>query len=116
MTHSVIWLSEAIASYRRLRATDPDGARRIAKVVTAPATDPRPADSNALGGTSFRRIRLDRYRVLYEVTDDTVRVMHVGRVIARPIAMAQRGTPAARRQPKMSVAGGSMGAWQKSLR
>ena len=62
MTRSVIWLPEAMASYRRLRAADPDGARRIAKAVTALANDPRPAESNALGGTGFRRIRLDRYR------------------------------------------------------
>jgi len=81
MTYSVIWLPEAMAAYRRLRVTDPDGARRIAKAVAALATDPRPAESNALGGTSFLRMRLDRYRVLYEVADDTVRVMHVGRVI-----------------------------------
>jgi mRNA interferase RelE/StbE len=81
MTHSVIWLPEAMAAYRRLRADDPDGARRIAKAVAALADDPHPADSNPLGRTSFRRIRLDRYRVLYEVTDDAVRVMHVGRVI-----------------------------------
>jgi mRNA-degrading endonuclease RelE of RelBE toxin-antitoxin system len=81
MTRSVVWLSEAMAAYRQLRAADPDGARRIAKSVAALADDPYPADSNPLGGTSFRRIRLDRYRVLYEVTDDAVRVMHVGRVI-----------------------------------
>jgi mRNA interferase RelE/StbE len=82
MTRSVIWLPEAMTAYRELRAADPDGARRIAKAVTALATDPHPAESNALGGTSYRRSRLDRYRVLYEVTDDSVRVMHVGRVIA----------------------------------
>jgi hypothetical protein len=35
------------------------------------------------GGTSFRRLRLDRYRGLYEVTEDMIRVMHVGRVIER---------------------------------
>ena len=81
MTYSVIWLPEAVTSYRRLRTTDPDGAKRIAKAVAALAADPRPGESNALGGTSYRRMRLDRYRVLYEVADETVRVMHVGRAI-----------------------------------
>ena len=81
MTDSVIWLPEAMTAYRQLRAADPDGAKRIAKAVAALATDSHPAGSNALGATSFRRLRLDRYRVLYEVTDDTVRIMHVGRVI-----------------------------------
>jgi mRNA-degrading endonuclease RelE of RelBE toxin-antitoxin system len=42
-----------------------------------------PEAMTALGGTSFRRLRLDRYRVLYEVTEDMIRVMHVGRVIER---------------------------------
>jgi mRNA interferase RelE/StbE len=50
MTYSVIWLPEAVTAYRRLRATDPDGAKRIAKAVAALAADPRPAESNALGG------------------------------------------------------------------
>jgi mRNA interferase RelE/StbE len=83
MTYSVIWLSEAMTAYRLLRASDPDGAKRIAKAIAALALDPNPAESNALGRTSFRRLRLDRYRVLYEVTEDMVRVMHVGRVIER---------------------------------
>jgi mRNA-degrading endonuclease RelE of RelBE toxin-antitoxin system len=66
-----------------LRTADPDGAKRIARAVAALAADSHPVESNALGGTSFRRLRLDRYRVLYEVTEDMIRVMHVGRVIER---------------------------------
>jgi mRNA interferase RelE/StbE len=81
MTDSVIWLPEAMTAYRQLRAADPDGAKRTAKAIAALATDSQPAESNALGATSFRRLRLDHYRVLYEVTDDAVRIMHVGRVI-----------------------------------
>jgi mRNA interferase RelE/StbE len=82
MTYQVIWLSEAMTAYRQLRAADPDGAKRIARAVAALAIDSHPLESNALGSTNFRRLRLDRYRVLYEVSDDTIRVMHVGRVIA----------------------------------
>jgi mRNA interferase RelE/StbE len=83
MSYPVIWLTGAIASYRRLRAEDPDGAKRVASVIGGLAFDPYPAESNALGGTAFRRIRLDRYRVLYEVKDTEVRIMHVGRVADR---------------------------------
>lgn len=72
-----------MASYRRLRAQDPDGARRTASVIGGLTFDPYPAESNALGGTAFRRIRLDRYRVLYAVKDTEVRIMHVGRVTDR---------------------------------
>jgi len=40
MTHPVIWLPEAMASYRQLRAADPDGDRRVVKAVAA--IRPRP--------------------------------------------------------------------------
>jgi hypothetical protein len=50
MTYSVIWLSEAMTAYRRLRAADPNGAKRIAKAVAMLAADPRPAESSSLGG------------------------------------------------------------------
>jgi hypothetical protein len=81
MRRTVIWLGTAMAAYRRLRVSDPDGAKRIASMVAALADDPHPPHSNPLGATSFRRIRMDRYRILYEVGDSTVQVMHVGRII-----------------------------------
>ncbi len=83
MTFTVIWLSQAMVAYRRIRGTDSDGARRIAGAVAALATDPYPAASSALGKTNFRRLRLDSYRVRYEVTDVAVHVMHIGRVPGR---------------------------------
>jgi mRNA interferase RelE/StbE len=81
MSSTVIWLPEAMAAYRRLRSSDPEGAKLIASVVAALADDPYPPHSNQLGGTHFRRIRLDHYRILYEATDAAVQVLHVGRVI-----------------------------------
>jgi mRNA-degrading endonuclease RelE of RelBE toxin-antitoxin system len=70
-------------AYRPLRVTDPEGARYIAHEIAALAAEPRPEGSSGLGETNFRRLRLDQYRVLYEVTPDTVRMMHVGRVLQR---------------------------------
>jgi mRNA-degrading endonuclease RelE of RelBE toxin-antitoxin system len=86
MTLAVVWLPAAMNAYRSLRVTDPEGARHIARRIAALAAEPRPEGSNSLGETDFRRLRLDQYRVLYEVTPDTVRrVMHVGRALpARP--------------------------------
>ena len=49
MSRTVIWLPEAMAAYRRLRSSDPDGAKLMASVVASLAADPRPAHSNALG-------------------------------------------------------------------
>jgi mRNA-degrading endonuclease RelE of RelBE toxin-antitoxin system len=70
-----------MAGYRAVRANDPEGARRISRAVARLAGDPCPDDSTALGSTPFRRLRLDRYRVLYEVDPDAVSVMHVGTVL-----------------------------------
>jgi len=78
--YAVVWLPAGMTAYRRLRASDPDGAKRIAGAVAALSADPCPAESSALGTTNFRRLRLDNYRVLYEITDVAVHVMHVGRV------------------------------------
>jgi mRNA interferase RelE/StbE len=83
MTLAVIWLPTAMNAYRSLRVTDPKGAKHLARRIAALAAEPCPEGSSRLGETDFRRLRLDQYRVLYEVTPDTVRVMHVGRVLRR---------------------------------
>jgi mRNA interferase RelE/StbE len=70
-----------MTAYRSVRESDPDGARLISRAVLLLAGDPWPGESTALGGTPYRRLRLDRYRILYEVESGTVSVMHVGSVI-----------------------------------
>jgi mRNA interferase RelE/StbE len=70
-----------MTAYRSVRDADPDGARLISRAVALLAGDPCPGESTALGGTPYRRLRLDRYRVLYEVSRGTVSVMHVGFVL-----------------------------------
>jgi mRNA-degrading endonuclease RelE of RelBE toxin-antitoxin system len=76
----IVWLPAAMTAFRALREDDPEGAALIANAVAALRTEPRPDNSTALGDTQFRRLRVERYRVLYELTADTVRVMHVGSV------------------------------------
>ncbi len=80
MTYSVVWLPGAMTAYRRMRTADPAGAKRMALAIGALASDPRPSNSNALGRTGFRRLRLENYRILYEITEETVLVMHLGSV------------------------------------
>src|ERR1035441_7496413 len=80
MPLAVVWLPAAMNAYRSLRVTDPEGASYIARRIAALAAEPRPEGSSCPGETDFSRLRLGQYRVLYEVTLDTVRVMHVGRV------------------------------------
>ncbi|MGH3150677.1 MAG: type II toxin-antitoxin system RelE family toxin [Streptosporangiaceae bacterium] len=64
-----------------MRIKDPAGAKRVSQAVAMLADEPCPETSSALGGTAFRRLRLDQYRVLYEVTRNTISVLHVGRVL-----------------------------------
>jgi mRNA interferase RelE/StbE len=76
----IVWLPGAMIAFRALREDDQEGATLIANAVAALAAEPRPLHSTALGDTQFRRLRVERYRVLYELTGTTVRVMHVGSV------------------------------------
>jgi mRNA interferase RelE/StbE len=76
----IVWLPGAMTAFRALREDDQEGATLIANAVAALHAEPRPPNSTALGDTEFRRLRVERYRVLYELTETTVRVMHVGSV------------------------------------
>lgn len=69
-----------LAGYRDVYAVDRDTARRIRAAVTALSRDPEPAESVPLAGGQMRRLRIGDYRVLYEVTDDAVRVWSLGRL------------------------------------
>jgi mRNA-degrading endonuclease RelE of RelBE toxin-antitoxin system len=78
---AVVWLPGAMTAYRSLRSAEPEAAVVITQAIAALAEEPRPPASNALGKTAFRRLRLEDFRILYEVTPDTVRIMHVGRTL-----------------------------------
>jgi mRNA interferase RelE/StbE len=43
------------------------------------ADDPRPTGSFPYGSPDLRRLRVGRYRVLYEITDDAIAVRHIAR-------------------------------------
>jgi mRNA interferase RelE/StbE len=43
------------------------------------ADDPRPAGSFPYGSPDLRRLRVGRYRILYEITGDTVAIRHIAR-------------------------------------
>lgn len=61
-------------------ADDPEGLSRVFDSVDQLASDPRPVIAFAWGRDRFR-IRVGRYRVLYEISDQTVtiEVIHLGR-------------------------------------
>ncbi|MGH3224291.1 MAG: type II toxin-antitoxin system RelE family toxin [Streptosporangiaceae bacterium] len=62
---------------------DPHGIRAILDAIDRLADDPRPAGSFPYGSPDLRRLRVGRYRVLYEITQDAVAIRHIARVIAR---------------------------------
>jgi len=58
---------------------DPDGIRALLDAIDRLADDPRPAGSFPYGSPDLRRLRAGRYRVLYEITGQTVAVRHIAR-------------------------------------
>ena len=81
MRYAVVWEHHAMAEFRRLRVTDPIGAKATAAAVRALADDPRPQEGRALGASGYHRLRVGTRRVLYRPEDDTVtvHVIKVGR-------------------------------------
>ncbi len=47
------------------------------------AGDPRPAGSFPYGSPGLRRLRVGRYRVLHEITEEAIAVRHIARGIGR---------------------------------
>lgn len=63
------------ASAKELRKLDPPLRRRILDVIAGLEQEPRPAGAVKLAGFNDAwRIRVNEYRVLYEVLDDAVLV------------------------------------------
>ena len=61
---------------------DPQGIREVLDVIDRLADDPRPAGSFPYGSPDLRRLRVGRYRVLYEITQDAVAIRHIACGIA----------------------------------
>lgn len=59
---------------------DPQGIREVLDAIDRLADDPRPAGSFHRG--DYHRLRVGRYRVLYEITEDVVSIRHIAR---RPV-------------------------------
>jgi len=80
LTYEVQWSDEALASAMHFLVDDRDGLLQVFAAVDLLAHDPRPVDAFAWGGGRFR-LRVGRYRVLYEITDlaVTIEVIHLGR-------------------------------------
>lgn len=58
---------------------DPQGIREVLDAIDRPADEPRPAGSFPYGSPDLRRLRVGRYRVLYEITEEAVAIRHIAR-------------------------------------
>ena len=74
----ILWEAAALDSAARYMADDPDGVETVFNAVDLLGEEPRPAGSS--GSSSVRRVHVGRYRVVYEITDTDVLVLHLGRV------------------------------------
>lgn len=81
MSYLVVWDERAVLAAARF-LDDPEGLRGVLNAIDALAEDPRPLAAAELGSPDLRRIRLGRYRVVYEISSpgNTVAVVHIGRI------------------------------------
>ncbi|MFM7784828.1 MAG: type II toxin-antitoxin system RelE family toxin [Gammaproteobacteria bacterium] len=59
------------------RSIPPDEVRRILPCIESLALEPRPPGGQRLVGQERYRVRVGRYRVVYEIQDDVLRVIVV---------------------------------------
>jgi mRNA interferase RelE/StbE len=78
VSRQIIWEAQAIDQAAGF-LHDPDGVREMLDTVALLADEPRPAGSFPYGSPDRRRLRIGRYRVMYDITAETVSVWHLGR-------------------------------------
>ncbi|MEV7021620.1 type II toxin-antitoxin system RelE/ParE family toxin [Kitasatospora sp. NPDC093558] len=83
MTYRITWDEPTINAAARFLKDDADGLRQVMDAIDLLADDPRPTGSTAYGSPELRRIHVGRYRVLYEIADETVTivVINLGRIL-----------------------------------
>lgn len=82
MTHELTWSLSALDHAAGYLRDDPDGVEAVLDAAGAVADDPRQEPSTALSSPELRRLRVGRYRLLYEIDDErgSVVVVHLGRL------------------------------------
>ena len=80
MPYSVVWSDQAFAAAQAYLGEDREGLIAVFNATDELATAPRPSGAFAWGVDRYR-MHVGRYRVIYEIIDETVtvEVLHLGR-------------------------------------
>jgi mRNA interferase RelE/StbE len=79
VSRQIVWETQAIDQAAGFLHDDPDGVREMLDAVARLVDDLRPAGSFPYGSPDRRRLRIGRYRVMYDITAASVSVWHLGR-------------------------------------
>ena len=82
MSYSVTWSERAVSAGSSFLADDREGLAQVLHAADRLADDPRPSGAFPYGSPDLLRIRVGRYRILYEIDQaaESITVLHVGRV------------------------------------
>jgi len=75
----ILYEEQAINQAAGFLSDDPKGLAGVLDAIDHLIDDPRPATSFPYGSPDLRRLRVGRYRVLYEIKGDVVSIGHIAR-------------------------------------
>ncbi|WP_046506866.1 type II toxin-antitoxin system RelE family toxin [Streptomyces odonnellii] len=81
MSYEVVWEAIALDAATRFMKSDPEGLQQVFATTDLLAENPRPDGTVAYGSPDLRRMRVGRYRLVYQIHQAQIRVavMHLGR-------------------------------------
>jgi mRNA interferase RelE/StbE len=82
MSLRVILEEKAINRLAGFLADDPQRVAEVLGAIDDLADAPRPSSSFPFGSQNLRRLRIGRYRVLYEIEADVISIGHIARTTA----------------------------------
>jgi mRNA interferase RelE/StbE len=75
----IVFDERAIDQAAGFLAEDPEALNAVLAAIDQLADEPRPAESFPYGSPDLRRLRVGRYRVMYEINGDEVVIGHIAR-------------------------------------
>ena len=81
MTYEIVWADEAFTAAQAFMVDDPAGLATVFDTVDDLSANPRPSSAFPWGTSGVLRLRVGRYRVMYQIEEMIIRidVLHLGR-------------------------------------